>query len=267
MNIAERTLELKTDFDNIYKAGKEEGAQAQYDEFWDGFQNVVNGVPQRTSYKYAFYQWRHRNIYPKYTVKPDNSKESAITVDGIFESCNNLTSISNVDFSNYTPKTTANTGSWASIFSSCSALIECPDLNMKAGGYYNTWRHCSKLQRIEIMRCCEEGMYNGPFHNCTSLTDITIEGVIGNSFPIPNSPLNPTSLKSIIFHLKNYNGDATKEHKNTVTFKSSAFEALEAVGITEEDKNKLVEIGLEYSKDLTWAQIIDNLKWNLTLAA
>lgn len=252
MNIAERTLELKTDFDNVYKAGKEAGTQAQYDEFWDGFQNVENGVPQRTQYNNAFYQWRHKHIRPKYKIMPDSS---VTTVDNMYNSCNNLLEIENVDFSNFTPKTTATSGSWYYTFGNCTQIKSFPDYNMKAGGYVQTWRNCLNLQSIKIMRCCEHGAYETPFYACSKLKHLEIEGEIGKSFPIPSSPLTCKSFKSIITHLHDYSG-SFYAFTFTVTFKASAFEALEAEGATASYNGVAC----------TWAELIDNKKWNLALA-
>ena len=63
MNIAEKVLQLKQDFDDVYVAGKaagggsgdydqgyEDGKQAEYDTFWDNFQDYGN----RRSYRNAF---------------------------------------------------------------------------------------------------------------------------------------------------------------------------------------------------------------------
>lgn len=246
-------------YDTGYKAGEE----AEYNEFWDGFLNVVNGVPQRTQYNMAFYQWRHKYIRPKYIIMPDSS---LTTVDQMYNSCNNLLEIGNVDFSNFTPKTTTSSGSWYYTFGNCTQIKIFPDFNMKAGGYCHTWRNCLNLETIEIMRCCEEGKYTTPFYACKKLKNLTIDGIIGTSFPIPDSPLTTESIRSIIFHLKNYNGDTSNEYKNILTIKSSAFEALEEEGFTEEDKIWLEENEIIYSEDLTWGIVIDDLKWNLTLA-
>ena len=62
-------------------------------------------------------------------------------------------------------------------------------------------------------------------------------------------------MKNIIEHLKDYNG-TTNEYKYTVTFKTSAFNVLEAEGATAEYNGTAC----------TWAELIDNLKWNLVKA-
>ena len=66
--------------DEVYEAGKEsgggssdgkfeEGRKAEYDMFWDNFQDYGN----RTFYNYGFashFGWNETNFKPKYDVKP-----------------------------------------------------------------------------------------------------------------------------------------------------------------------------------------------------
>lgn len=66
MTIAEKILRAKTDYDEVYEAGK----KSAYDEFWDTFQ--WDGT--RTYYQiYAFAQggWSFDNFYPKYDIIPE----------------------------------------------------------------------------------------------------------------------------------------------------------------------------------------------------
>ena len=96
------------------------------------------------------------------------------------------------------------------------------------------------------------------------MKNITIEGTIGRSLSFKSCPLSSDSLKSVITHLKDYTG--VSEYAYTISLKSSAFTTLEESGFTDEDKAWLEGIGTTYTDDLTWALVIDNLKWNLTLA-
>lgn len=97
--------------------------------------------------------------------------------------------------------------------------------------------------------------FNDVFGNCTALENIVFEGVIDKSISFSACPLSVESIKSIIYCLKDYTG-TTSEHTYTVTFKTSAFNALEAEEITAEYNGEAC----------TWAELIDNKKWNLTLA-
>lgn len=65
MNIAEKVIRAKSDYDEVYDAGK----QAEYDKFWDAFQ--LNGT--RKNYSSAFacnvgQVWTDENYNPKYPI-------------------------------------------------------------------------------------------------------------------------------------------------------------------------------------------------------
>ncbi len=62
MDIAQKTLQLKNDFDEVYEAGK----KSQYDEFWDNYQS--HG--ERKDYNYAFQStcWTDETYNPKYPI-------------------------------------------------------------------------------------------------------------------------------------------------------------------------------------------------------
>ena len=86
----------------------------------------------------------------------------------------------------------------------------------------------------------------------SKLENVVFEGVIPATISFSSCPLTVESMKSVITHLKDYSGTES-EYTYTVTFKSTAFSALTAEGTTSPNGN-------------TWAEYIDDLKWNLTLA-
>ena len=55
------------------------------------------------------------------------------------------------------------------------------------------------------------------FTNCTSLEDITFEGVIGRNIDFSYSPLTKDSMNNIIEHLKDYSAEGGTY---TVTFRA-----------------------------------------------
>lgn len=95
---------------------------------------------------------------------------------------------------------------------------------------------------------------NQGFTNATALKNISITGTIGTNFKISWCPLSVASIKSIITALKDYTG--ISEYNYTLTVKKFAFETLEAEGTTAEYNGEAC----------SWAELIDNKKWNLTLA-
>ena len=60
MSIAEKLIRAKTDYDEVYEAGK----QAEYDAFWDAYQDNGN----RTNYEHAFMHWPDECYNPKYPI-------------------------------------------------------------------------------------------------------------------------------------------------------------------------------------------------------
>ena len=247
--------EMAAGVNEVYEAGQ---SVAENSIPWD----IVQDYGNRTHYTYAFYGWGSEYIRPKYKIsfiRPANS-----TTICMFMDCKKLKIVEKeyFDFSQYTPSAAAGTQGHYATFRNCQSLEYVEDLGMQAGGYYQTWAGCSLLHTVEIMRCAEDTVYNDPFAQDRALVNLTIEGIIGTSFPVKQSPLSAESQKSIIKHLKNYAG-TSKEYSYTLTLKATAFTTLENSGFTEDDISWLTENGMTYTEDLTWADVIDNLKWNL----
>jgi hypothetical protein len=98
--------------------------------------------------------------------------------------------------------------------------------------------------------------FNAAFNGCSALKEIRFDGVIPNTLSIGECPLSVASLKDIIEHLKDYAENTANHYKYTVTFKTSAFNALEAEGATAEYNGTAC----------TWAELIGYKKWNLVKA-
>lgn len=72
MDIVEKVLQLKQDFDDVYEAGKSAGGSDNfYDTFWDNYQDYGD----RTNYERGFWgsYWNENNFKPKYPLKPINA--------------------------------------------------------------------------------------------------------------------------------------------------------------------------------------------------
>lgn len=155
---------------------------------------------------------------------------------------------------------------------SAQQLKYLPDIGIPASSSKSRFaQHCYALETIEIFRVNENTDITNAFQNCTSLKNIIIEGVLGGTISFSWSPLSVASMKSIITHLKNYAGTTSDsgnslEYKYTLTLKASCVTELETADFTDEDKEWLTENGMEYTDELTWTTVIDNLKWNLVSA-
>lgn len=158
------------------------GKKAEYDAFWDTFQNNGN----RTIYSYAFYGsaagWNDTTFNPKYPIKIiygesilQNSPITRIPVDIIITE---------------SASTTTNT---------------------------RYFRGCTRLKTIKKIFMAEHITATSWFTNCTSLENITFDGVIGESIDFSYSPLTVESMLSVIEHLKDYSAEGGTY---TVTFKA-----------------------------------------------
>lgn len=263
----------------VYDNGVADGKRAEYDMFWDSFQRNGN----RTDYVQAFKRWENEYIRPKYKVVP---KSETIT-DGttpdvsryyeLITGCPNLKKIEKeyFDLSQYHNENGyAESSSYGNYytFSNNPNLEEIEDVGMQPYAYYNTFRWCKKLHTIEVIRSNENTTFNSAFlHDTPNLQNIRIEGVIPKNFSVQYSPLlSPTSLKSIVKHLKDYLGTSS-EYAYTLTVETSAWEALVSAGCTDEDF-AWIEETFGISKSLweefgfTWTDIVGYLRWNLVLA-
>ncbi len=250
----ELTLDqMASGVNEVYEAGK----KSEYDAFWDSFQTYG----QRVGYERAFYftcplvdskipVWTDENFKPKYDIKPQTSAQYMFTNCGFTDFKGSLEK-QGVVFD------TSKATNVSYMFSTCSQLTRLPvlDFSSVATTITSVFEFCRKLESIDklILKSTGAQTFSFPFNSCNSLKEIRIEGVIGQKFPINHSPLlSAESTKSIITHLKDYAGTAD-EYKYTVTFQASAFETLEASDEKPQSGN-------------TWAEYIDNIKWNLTLS-
>lgn len=226
----------------------EKGKKSEYDEFWDTYQDAGSNPKGEKSYYYAFsgLGWTNSTFKPKYNIKMKYSNTNAFTY------FNGTDLIKLLEDAGVTLDTSL-ASNLSNLFHYSTVtrvpIIDCRNatsLNLMFGS-------CYSLKYVEKLIVGEKNTsLSSAFQNCTHLSDITFEGIIANSVNLSSSPLSPESLKSVINALKDYS-QSDKEYTYTVTFKASAFEALEQEGFVSPNSN-------------TWAEFIDDLKWNLTLA-
>ena len=130
-------------------------------------------------------------------------------------------------------------------------LEEVYDLKLpKPATMQSMFDGCFSLKRIEKLSVKSLTTFTNTFKNCESLTDITIDGTIGQSISFQYSPLSVASMKSVISHLEETT--LTK----SVTFTDACWEALEASGKPYDD-------GLTTDETLTWKNYVISLGWNV----
>jgi hypothetical protein len=187
--------------------GIEQGKQAQYDEFWDNFQQ--NG--KLMDYRYAFNgaHWNNKTFNPKYPMHINYAIQT-------FENCG----CTDCDLRNWS----FNWGScynFQSTFKNFKGLVAVGEISCwGASNLDQIFYGCSSLTTIEKLWIPENAtFYNNAFYNCTSLTYLRIGGTIGKLINLQWSPLDKESIESVI------NSLSTITSGLTATFNKSAKEA------------------------------------------
>ena len=210
MSIAEKTLQLKQDFDDVYEAGKKE----QYDDFWDSYQE--NGT--RTNYNYAFYGrgWTNKTFNPQYDIMP-------LTANFMFSDARNLTG----DLDELIKKQgikfdTSKCTTFTNFANSAIGITKFPPIDLTSVttvmGNTNSFSYSTGLIELEIIITSTTPFMNTTFNRCDSLKKLRITGTIGqNGFDIHwSTKLSADSLKSIV------NALSTTTTGLTVTLPSTA---------------------------------------------
>jgi hypothetical protein len=163
-----------------YTGGFEAGKQAEYDAFWDSYQQNGN----RTNYQYSFsgYGWNKTNFIPKHSMYPetintgfwrfgfyDTDIESAVDFVEVFDKKGLV-----FDTSNCTNFMSAFI--WAKI-----KRLGIIDARKDTQNLSSTFGY-GEIQTIEKLIVCEDnGFANTTFQNQSALENITFEGVIAKS--------------------------------------------------------------------------------------
>ena len=163
MSLVEKVERAKSDYDEVYEAGK----QAEYDAFWDSYQNDGS----RRDYQFAFCKWTDACYKPKYPIVITSSKYTQLFYDSKITD-----TLVDIDVSH-----SSNTSAMYLAFGFMTSLVT--------------------IRKLIV----HEGLgYNGTFSACGNLENLTIEGTIGqNGFNVSAcTELSHDSLMSIINHLK-----------------------------------------------------------------
>lgn len=174
-----------------------------YDAFWDVYQDYGN----RTNYQYAFsgQYWNDKTFKPKYDIILTGANGYLM-----FQDC----AITDLEKALGDKKLDTSMGG-TSIFNSAGKMTVIPEVTTTNG--INSWfRGCGSLETIRkiILGDNVKDFYNS-FFNCSKLTNITFEGVIGGGISFAQSPLlSDESINNIIGCLKDLTGGTAQ----TLTF-------------------------------------------------
>lgn len=218
MSVAEKLTTIAENEQKVYEAGKQESKEA----FWRGF--TQNGA--RKTYDYVFFSADFSGeTIPEGLCKPVNYDTVNRAVHKMFCRYMGTSLPKGIDCSLMPEDVDCGT----QMFNAARYVTEIYDMGMSARPAMTNWYYyCYALKKIEKIRVNENTSYRDTFTQCSSLEDVTFEGVIGQNISFAQSPLTRESALSVINHLKDISGTGTTL---TVTF-SSTTKAL----LTDEDK-------------------------------
>ena len=186
------------------------GKQAEYDAFWDAFQENGN----RTHYIYAFSyrSWKAENLKPKYVIRPREANNMFQQMGYVGEQYTvDLRPIKDkLDFSqatnmNYCFQTSKITHLGVVDVRSCGS-----NLNNTFGNMYD-------LKEIEKIIVCETNTFPSTFAQCWA-NKITFEGVVASDLNLAQVRCDKANFKNIIGVLSGAtSGKTLTLHKGAVT--------------------------------------------------
>jgi hypothetical protein len=200
-NSTEERLEaIEGNVEKVYEAGTdtgfEAGKQAEWNAFWDGFQDYGN----RTEYNTAFRKWNDAIFKPKYDIRPIEATQmfNGTNIKDIAGALRRAGVV--LDLSQCT----------AFRMAFYTADIEyVPVVDTRAttddsanGALYYLFASSTILKSIEkiILKPNGSQVFNGTFHWLPNLEEVRFEGVIGqNGLDLKDSTkLSKASIESII---------------------------------------------------------------------
>ena len=161
MNIAEKILRLKQDFDDVYNANQ----GSSTDEWFDQYQ--TNCEARAYTYAFAYACWDDSIYFPIREIDFDKGLKYTTSI-GAFRQTN---------------------------ISDTKVPIKC---TTSGQGYIFQG---AKLVTINKVVVSEATTFDNWFNNAVNLQNIEFEGSIGNSISFPHSPLSTASIVNIFEHL------------------------------------------------------------------
>lgn len=180
------------------------GMQAEYDRFWDDFQQ--NGA--RDYYRYVFSRggWTGENFKPKYDIILKATQATYLFLESTNLNIDLAARMQELGikfvFDNFTNA--------AEMFNN-SAVLHIGELDFsKVDTSYRAFYNAKNLHTIDKLICSETTNWSATLYGCTALENLTIEGMIGqNGFSVAQSPLTHESLMSILNALKDLTADGS----------------------------------------------------------
>lgn len=205
MSIADKYTTLTSEkIPSVYDAGK----QAEYDRFWDIYQN--NGEPMRYFYSFAYKHWNDETFKPKYNIVFNSQGGPYLFT------ASDITEV-NVDID------TTRSSNWNQLANAAAWL--------------------KKIQKI-ILKDDGSQTASAPFSSANSLEYVRFEGKIGVTVSFSSCPLDLESAKDVIEHLMDYSG-TDKDLTYSIKFSDTTKALIEAEGATSPNNSTWLEYAQE----------------------
>ena len=202
-SVAEISYRIDDAFIKVSDDAYESGKQAEYNAFWDVYQDYGN----RTDYSMLFAGagWTTETFKPKYLIKPGSTGNHYMMfartgVEVLDERVLDTSQVTAFSMSFY------NSSKLRSITIDLSSLTALAD----------TFNYDGNLETVVLKNVPETCNFTGGFSGCSKLANFTVTGVIGGTALNLSwsSLLTDASVQNIIDHLK----DRTGTTSATLTF-------------------------------------------------
>ena len=215
-------------FSNGYQNGVIDGKQAEYDAFWDSYQQKGN----LKDYQFGFCGrgWNADTFKPKYDIAPTQYANSCFKLSGVRKSLPQICTEQGivVDFSKSKAVSEAFSLTW---FTEIGVVDTRSSTEATLDRVFYSCSYCTKIEKFILKEDGSQAL-SGCFTNCSALQELTIEGTIGkNGFNVsPCSRLSKESITSVI------NALSTTTSNLTVSISKEAKES----AFTEEEWDTLI---------------------------
>lgn len=218
MDIAEKTLQLKQDFDDVYEAGKNKAIK----EWQDDYLTYKNAV----GYHFAFSAW-NEETYRLFLSQPNDKLFKIINgADQMYRNFNMYgVNRQTIDLVELHKELGIPDIDWSTATQSCyntfsySRISRLGIMDLSNTTHSRFFTNASYLVTIDELKLNPSSEYTSLFDGCTSLKNIKFGNTIPKSLSFAVSPLTKESIEDVVEHLSD---DVTGQ---TITFKKTAKES------------------------------------------
>ncbi len=191
MTPSEKLKQIAENIPKVFEAGK----KAEYDAFWDDHQSGGNMVGKPCDYMFAGLGWTKENCIPKYDVISPSETYMMFSRNPVITDMRNFKKANGEKFIFNTTGTKTLTYTF---YRSNITYIETIDATSCTS--LSNMFHVCPVETIELLKLKQDGTNTlSSTFACSSLKNITIEGVIGfNNTEFTSNVLSKASLFSII---------------------------------------------------------------------